>query len=475
MTRLRLLILCLFSLLLTSCASQPSDTQPAAVNADVDSPRDLSEPIQPETPIPDTSVRPLLEAEFALRARDFEHGLALMADQAAILRDPLLARRALRLAEFVNDADRATAMSMRLAELAPSDGAAAAAASGWLTRTGNPLLALHYASLAIKLGAQVNVAANLGGYEQLAQNTQEELARKIYDLAERWPEDDQTAIAASLLCRLENNPSRAEAFLSPVLERDPENIRAVMLWTQLQLDQSAASPFQRLADTLVAFPQNQELRLQYARLLGAEGDYDAARHEFSILLEQEPDNPELLATAAILDFELQYFDEALEKLEYLIMLEERLNEAYYYKGRIAMMRDEYSEAIAAFAAVGPSREFSDAKSRAAQLLVDSAFASDIKSFFSAQRQRYPTSAEQLFTGGRCAQRLDGRIFTGIRQRADGFPPLFFITLWTSDGPRGGGLFHRDGTRSARHPCAGPRSCRDTECSGVHPNQSYRAF
>ncbi|MDG1214490.1 MAG: tetratricopeptide repeat protein [Luminiphilus sp.] len=396
MTRLRLLILCLFSLLLTSCASQPSDTQPAAVNADVDSPRDLSESIQPETPIPDTSVRPLLEAEFALRARDFEHGLALMADQAAILRDPLLARRALRLAEFVNDADRATAMSMRLAELAPSDGAAAAAASGWLTRTGNPLLALHYASLAIKLGAQVNVAANLGGYEQLAQNTQEELARKIYDLAERWPEDDQTAIAASLLCRLENNPSRAEAFLSPVLERDPENIRAVMLWTQLQLDQSAASPFQRLADTLVAFPQNQELRLQYARLLGAEGDYDAARHEFSILLEQEPDNPELLATAAILDFELQYFDEALEKLEYLIMLEERLNEAYYYKGRIAMMRDEYSEAIAAFAAVGPSREFSDAKSRAAQLLVDSAFASDIKSFFSAQRQRYPTSAEQLF-------------------------------------------------------------------------------
>jgi hypothetical protein len=88
------------------------------------------------------------------------------------------------LAEFVNDADRATAMSMRLAELAPSDGAAAAAASGWLTRTGNPLLALHYASLAIKLGAQVNVAANLGGYEQLDQNTQEELAKTIYDLAE---------------------------------------------------------------------------------------------------------------------------------------------------------------------------------------------------------------------------------------------------------------------------------------------------
>jgi tetratricopeptide (TPR) repeat protein len=275
---------------------------------------------------------------------------------------------------------------------------------------------------------------------------------------------------------LENNPSRAEAFLGPVLERDPENIRAVMLWTQLQLDQSAASPFQRLADTLVAFPQNQELRLQYARLLGAEGDYDAARHEFSILLEQEPDNPELLATAAILDFELQYFDEALEKLEYLIMLEERLNEAYYYKGRIAMMRDEYSEAIAAFAAVGPSREFSDAKSRAAQLLVDSAFASDIKSFFSAQRQRYPTSAEQLFLLEADALKdWTGESLRAYDRGLTAFPHSFSLLYGRAMAHEAGGLFHRDGTRSARYPCAGPRSCRDTECSGVHPNQSYRAF
>jgi tetratricopeptide (TPR) repeat protein len=98
----------------------------------------------------------------------------------------------------------------------------------------------------------------------------------------------------------------------------------------------------------------------------------------------------------MLEFELQYFDDALEKFEYLIALEERLNEAHYYKGRIATMRDEYPTAISAFGAVGPSREFNDAKSRAAQLLVDTAFASDIKSFFANQRRRYPASAEQLF-------------------------------------------------------------------------------
>ncbi len=392
----RLLVLWLLPLLLANCASQPAETSAGAAAVAPAAPPGIDEAPRVETPIPDESVRPLLEAEFALRARDFEHGLTLLADQALILRDPALARRALRLAEFVNDADRATAMAIRLADLDPADGAAAASASGWLSRTGNPLLALHYARLAASLGVQVNVASNLSGYEQLKPETQKAIAQSIGDLAAQWPEDDQIAIAASLLARLQNNPARAAALLDPVLNRDPENIRAIMLWTQLQLDQSAADPFQRLADTLRRFPQNQELRLQYARLLGSEGDYNAARTQFALLLEQEPDNPELLTTAALLDFELQHLDDAQEKFDHLIELEERLNEAHYYRGRIAAMRDQYPEAISAFGAVGPSREFSDAKSRAAQILVDTGFASDIKAFFAAQRQLYPTAAEQLF-------------------------------------------------------------------------------
>lgn len=395
-TGLQLLTLSAGLLLLTSCASQPPETRASGADVAVIATQEITQPAREETPIPDASVLPLLEAEFALRVRDFEHGLALLADQAVVLADPLLARRALRLAEFVNDADRATAMAMRLAELDPTDGAAAAAASGWLARTQNPLLALEYAGLAIELGVSVNVASNLGGYEQLDPDSKKAVAGAILELAAQWPEDDQIAIAASLLARLEKDPARAEDFLNPVLARDPENVRAVMLWTQLQLDQSTPDPFQRLAETLERFPQNQELRLQYARLLGSEGNYDAARDQFSILLEQEPDNPELLATSAMLEFELQHLDDALEKFNHLILLEERLNEAHYYKGRIAALRDQYPEAIAAFGAVGPSREFSDAKSRAAQLLVDTAFASDIKSFFADQRQRYPTSAEQLF-------------------------------------------------------------------------------
>jgi len=384
------------ALFLTGCATSTPEMSVEAPVAVDDAEIAEAPATRPETPIPDDSLLPLLQAEFALRQRDFDQGLALLAKQAVLLEDPALARRALRLAEFVNDTDQAAMMAVRLVELDPDDGAAAAAASGWLSRAGRPVDAVYYAKLAFEHGHPVNVATNLGTYETLDEGSQVAIAEAIRAIAAQWPEDDQAAIAASLLARLEGDFKQAESFIAPVLERSPEDIRAVMLWTQLMLDQGNDDPFNLLATTVSRYPDNQELRLQYARLLGSEGNYAGARAQFVLLLERDPENAELLSTAALLDFELEYFDESLSKFQQLITLGERLDEAHYYVGRIEMANDRYPEAIAAFAAVGPSREFRDAKALAAQLLIDTAFASDIKTFFDDQRRAYPSAAEQLF-------------------------------------------------------------------------------
>ena len=385
----------LFVIALPGCSTLPEaepDTPlavPAAKKSTV-----AEEP--PETPIPEDNLLPLLQAEFALRARDYNQAVALLTEQAALLTDPALARRALRLAEFVTDAERAAAMAVRLVELDPEDGAAQAAASGWLSRTGRPVRALEFAGNAYELGHPVNVATTLGNYEQMDDDSKAAIAEALHNLATRWPDDNEIAMASSLLARLEQDWRRAESFLLPVLERSPEDVRAIMLWTQLQLDQSLPNPLQRLEDGVAAFPANQELRLQYARLLGSEGDYTGAREQFALLLEVDPSNPELLSTAALLDFELEFFDAAQLKFEQLVALGERPDEAHYYIGRIEMSRDRYPEAIESFAQVGPSREFRDAKARAASLLADTAFASDIRDFFETQRRAFPSNAEQLF-------------------------------------------------------------------------------
>ena len=416
----------LFVIALPGCSTLPEaepDTPlavPAAKKSTV-----AEEP--PETPIPEDNLLPLLQAEFALRARDYNQAVALLTEQAALLTDPALARRALRLAEFVTDAERAAAMAVRLVELDPEDGAAQAAASGWLSRTGRPVRALEFAGNAYELGHPVNVATTLGNYEQMDDDSKAAIAEALHNLATRWPDDNEIAMAASLLARLEQDWRRAESFLLPVLERSPEDVRAIMLWTQLQLDQSLPNPLQRLEDGVAAFPANQELRLQYARLLGSEGDYTGAREQFALLLEVDPSNPELLSTAALLDFELEFFDAAQLKFEQLIALGERPDEAHYYIGRIEMSRDRYPEAIESFAQVGPSREFRDAKARAASLLADTAFASDIRDFFEAQRRAFPGNAEQLFLLEADALRdWDGEALKAYDRGLTAFPRSFSL-------------------------------------------------
>ena len=416
----------LFVIALSGCSTLP-EAEPASALAAPPAKQSVAVDEPPETPIPEDNLLPLLQAEFALKARDYGQAVALLTEQAAILTDPALARRALRLAEFVTDAERAAAMAVRLVELDPADGAAQAAASGWLSRTGRPVAALEFAGNAYELGHPVNVATTLGNYEQMDDDSKAAIAEALHDLAARWPDDNEIAIASSLLARLEQDWRRAESFLLPVLERSPEDVRAIMLWTQLQLDQAVPDPLQRLEDAVAAFPANQELRLQYARLLGSEGDYTGAREQFALLLEVDPTNPELLSTAALLDFELEFFDAAQLKFEQLIALGERPDEAHYYIGRIEMSRDRYPEAIESFAQVGPSREFRDAKARAATLLADTAFASDIRDFFEAQRRAFPGNAEQLFLLEADALRdWDGEALKAYDRGLTAFPRSFSL-------------------------------------------------
>lgn len=416
----------LFVIALSGCSTLP-EAEPATALAAPAAKQSVTVDEPPETPIPEDNLLPLLQAEFALRARDYSQAVALLTEQAALLTDPALARRALRLAEFVTDAERAAAMAVRLVELDPADGAAQAAASAWLSRTGRPVAALEFAGNAYELGHPVNVATTLGNYEQMDDDSKAAIAEALHDLAARWPDDNEIAIASSLLARLEQDWRRAESFLLPVLERSPEDVRAIMLWTQLQLDQSVPNPLQRLEDAVAAFPANQELRLQYARLLGSEGDYTDAREQFALLLEVDPTNPELLSTAALLDFELEFFDAAQLKFEQLIALGERPDEAHYYIGRIEMSRDRYPEAIESFAQVGPSREFRDAKARAATLLADTAFASDIRDFFEAQRRAFPGNAEQLFLLEADALRdWDGEALKAYDRGLTAFPRSFSL-------------------------------------------------
>lgn len=296
---LKTLMLLSLGALVSGCAttadpSITSDAQPA-----------VSKPAQtapaPETvdvPIPPDSVLPLLEAEFSLRGGQFGRALAILGQQTQLLNDPQLARRTLRLAEFLRDDQQTLSAAMRLTELDTGDGSAAAKAMTLLTRSGDSEQALHYAELAKQRGARINAPLLIADYSKLSASQRSHLATRIESMAENWPEDIDISIARALLYREMLNPEAALALLDDLLMVDPSEERALVLWTQIQLDSQSETPFERIAQAVEQTTDNERLRLQHARLLAAHQHYELARAEFDILINSSPRNDEYLMAGA---------------------------------------------------------------------------------------------------------------------------------------------------------------------------------
>lgn len=401
------------SLLLGACAGTPNDptasgtangstlgsaaveSAPSASTKDAVA-TELSAPLTREVPIPADSLYPLLAAEFALRNRDFDRALTLLLEQALVLEDPAVARRALQLAEFKDRDDAALALAMRLTEIDPEDAAAASTAMGLLIQAGDSERALAFAREAKQRGARINAPALLINLEQLPPERQTALASAIEALASDWPDDVDIAVALALVKRQLSELAESATVLERILQQDPREERALVLWTQVQIDLGANDAFTRMQAAVDADPDNEDLRLQLARLLASSEHIDEARVQFNALLSLSPRNGDYLFSLALIELETQNFIAARRHLEALLALGQRVDEAHYYLGRLAQDEGDRAAAIAAYLEVGPSREFLDAIRRSGELLLDEGRRLPYRDMFVTARRRNPGQAERLY-------------------------------------------------------------------------------
>ncbi|MCP4472620.1 MAG: tetratricopeptide repeat protein [Gammaproteobacteria bacterium] len=115
-------------------------------------------------------------------------------------------------------------------------------------------------------------------------------------------------------------------------------------------------------------PDDQNLRLTYARLLVDIKEYDKARAEFEKLHQASPNDAELLYTLGLLSLESQRLDDAEKYMMMLVRLDEREGEAQYYLGRIYENRKQYDIAIDWYQQVHVGDYLFDARLRIADML-----------------------------------------------------------------------------------------------------------
>jgi tetratricopeptide (TPR) repeat protein len=403
-----LFIISVSLILLGACASNPPQQPAVDASASVDTPpADTVQDKQTETPeaipvtvaqrhFPDASLYPLLVAEFALRRRNYDQALQNYLQQAAVLRDTGISAHTTRLAQFMQRDEDAITSAKLWVELDPDNLEARLTLANLLARHGRTLAALPHMEVILRAGGAANFTALARGYEELDTKVQLTFLNSIRGLLKDYPDNAQLMICQALMLEELGKTEQALAALQPVFEINPSLLQAVVLDAKLRLDLGQKSKaYTRLETVLSQEPENHRLRMQYARLL-TRTDLEKAEQQFQLLLDQAPDEPDLLFSLALIQREIDDLDSARENLMRLLELNARTDEAHYYLGRTAEEQLRLEDALTHYMQVQPGRDFGAATERAATLLLESGQSAELNTYFDHLRSRYPQLSERLY-------------------------------------------------------------------------------
>ncbi|PLW67441.1 tetratricopeptide repeat protein [Pseudohalioglobus lutimaris] len=348
-----------------------------------------------ERAFPESSVYPLLLAEFALRRQDYQTALQTYMEQSRVLQDAGVSRHTTHLAQFVNDnASALEAVQLWLQE-DPDDLEANNTAGTLMARNGQAVEALPHLAFVSRSGKQANYPLLLQGFGGLSPAEQAELVAGLNELAEELPEDPALLLTLALINTEYEQFDAALARLDALFLIEPDQHQALLLEARLLLQTEAAKPFKHIEQSLARNPEDSRLRLEYARLLTTT-DMNAAREQFEVLSAQSPDDAELLLSLALINRETGDDLVARAYLQQVLATGKRQDQANYYLGRIAEDRDEPSEALTHYMQIGDGRQYLGANQRIGRILVGGGKFDASHAWFVKQRHSVPARREQLF-------------------------------------------------------------------------------
>ena len=376
--------------LLVACATGTQEQAAAPVQA---TPAPEPEPI--ERAIPQDSLYPLLVAEFALRRREYGLALEQYLEQSEILRDPAVSAHTTHLAQFMQREQEALRSVQLWVELEPDNMEANNTLATLLVRQGRSTEALPHLAVVLEQGGDPKFPILLNDFEDLSSQQQAELVGGLNGLAADNPDNIQLALAQALILAQYKQYGQAQDRLDTIFELDPYQHQAILLEAKLLIEQGDPKPFTRLEAALDKNPDDQRLRLQYARLL-AVNDLPAARKQFEVLSAQSPRDGDLLLSLALINREIGDDLEAKAYLRQLIALGQRTGEANYYLGRIAEDNGEDRTALYHYRQVEGGREMLSAAQRGGLILLQENSMDEYREWFAQWRGNHPRNSEQLY-------------------------------------------------------------------------------
>jgi len=305
--------------LLAACAHAPQQTAEAPAAANKANLEQIAE--TPKSNLPNVELTSQLLYEFLLGDFAAQRGQPELAAQAYLdlaktTRDPRVARRAAQLAYESHQFDKAVEAFKLWGELEPTSPLAKQMSlslllSGGKLQEARPQLEAvlkadpanagrTFMSIYPLVARLPNKSANLDWMIQVTHN--------YPDVAEgHW------AVAQAAAAAGKKDLALAEIHRAVTLRPDWDV--AAVFEADLYLGSEPAKGLAMLKKFLDAHPDNNDLRLYYARALLTQKQYVAARDEFQHLLDERPDSPDLAFAVALISMQLGDYTRAERELQ----------------------------------------------------------------------------------------------------------------------------------------------------------------
>ena len=416
----RLITLLLIALSLSSCSlmTQLKDTTAAVLHDEVDGTaiESTDNPITapnketsaaavildselkeaPTRPFSEQTLYNLLIAELATHEQNFPLAIEKYLIEAQSTLDSGLASHATRLSLYGRDIKAALSSAQLWLQIEPDSEKAAAIYADLLTQSGEALHALEVLESQYSYGRMPNYGVLSQTTLPAANRQLIALLNRLAPLAEQHPDHSELIFTYALLLQQNEQYSEALATLDTVRDLQANLSQAALLRAQL-LEKlfDAKTAAKSLSKAIKKQPDERALRLYRAKLL-TRFDLEAAEKAFAYLLEDAPNNINLLFSHAVVAHENKHYETARRGFETLISHNQRNTVSHYYLGQIAEQQGESNVAIARYRQVKAGKYFMPATQRLINLQAEQGQLLEARRYLASLRIAIPLQAPNFW-------------------------------------------------------------------------------
>jgi tetratricopeptide (TPR) repeat protein len=306
-----------------------------------------------------------------------------------------------------------------------------------LVEQGLYVRALPHLDQVMKLGGQVDFTVLSARTFNLENRQRAVLIDELTALASRYPQESTLYYALAQMHDQSGQGEQATSWLREGRNRFGDNPRTWLLEAQLLQNMGRADEAEQvLSDAVVEYPQHRLLRYSYAQLLVQHDKLLEAVEQFEVLMQQQPGDLETLYSLALLNMELEAYEQAEPQLRQLISAGHRQSEASYYLALILESRGDKPGALVQYLQISrQSNAFLASQRQAMRLMVELQQFEDARDWAQQLADSDPRlaqimpalEAEALANAGEDARALD-TLNTALQNFPDNVDLLFARTL-----------------------------------------------